>query len=309
MDACGPSEETSFLPAQRTDPARLAAEIARAAESPIVGALLEAAEAAAAVLDQNRQVIACNTAYLTAAGVAEPGLILGLRPGEALNCIHPQNGAGCGTTPACPTCGAALAILAALQGLHADRRCALRLQRDGIVYDREFSARAKPITLDGVPLVLLLLRDVSAEARRSMLERSFMHDLSNLVTGLQAAADALTPTASEGNADDVRLLADQLAHEVRLQKIIAGEVRPALERLPLRAVEVSDALALLRSAVERHPAAGGGRAVEWPRVPTGVRARSTSRRSTTCWPTWPSTRSRPSPPAAASGWRSSRSRT
>jgi signal transduction histidine kinase len=272
VDVSGPSQETSFLPARRTPPEALAAAVARAAASPLVGALLEAAEAAAAVLDENRQVIAFNAAYLETAGAKDPQQLLGLRPGEALDCVHPQGlDSGCGTAPACATCGAALAILAAQRGEAAERRCALRVSRDGVTMDREFLARARPLTLDGVPLLLLLLRDVSAEARRTMLERSFMHDLSNLVSGLQAAADELTPTAGEGGAEDVRLLADQLAHEVRLQRLLAGDAGAAPLRLRLRPVEISDAVALLRRAVERHPA-GAGRTVDWPRVATGVQA-------------------------------------
>ena len=131
---------------------------------------------AAAILDQHRQVIAFNASYLAASGVDDPREVLGLRPGEALDCIHPQDtGKGCGTTHACPTCGAALVILSALRGQADERRCALRLLRDGVVVDREFRARATPVRIEGLPVVLLVLRDVSAEARRAMLERSFMH--------------------------------------------------------------------------------------------------------------------------------------
>jgi signal transduction histidine kinase len=272
VHASGNSDGQGFLPPERAEPAELAAEIARAAASPIVTALLEAAEAAAAVLDRHRQVIAFNAAYLVATGLEDPQQALGLRPGEALDCVHPQGaGTGCGTTPACATCGAALAILSALEGKPAERRCALRTSRDGVIIDREFRARAAPIALDGQPLLLLVLRDVTAEARRAMLERSFMHDLSNLVAGLQAAADDLTPAASDTGAEDVRLLADQLVHEVRLQKLLAADDGAAAGRLARRAVEVCDAVALLRRALERHPSCAG-RAVEWPRVPTGVRA-------------------------------------
>jgi signal transduction histidine kinase len=270
----GGGEGEGILPARRTDPGALAGEIARAAASPMITALLEAAEAAAAVLDRNRQVIAFNGAYLSATGVSDPSEILGLRPGEALDCVHPQGlPGGCGTTPACPTCGAALAILSALQGRPAERRCALRVARDGVTLDREFVARAAPLSVEGVPLLLLVLRDVSAEARRSLLERTFMHDLSNLVAGLQAAADELTPTTGDAFTEDVRLLTDQLARQVRLQRILAGDEREALAGLSRRAVEVSDAVALLRRAVEHHPACAG-RAVEWPRVPVGVRVQA-----------------------------------
>lgn len=266
-----PSEGTSFLPPQRAEPAALAEAIARAAASPVITALLEATEAAAAILDPHRQVIAANTAYLAAAGVRDAQEVLGLRLGEALDCVHPQGvPGGCGTTAACATCGAALAILAAQHGRASDRPCALRTERDGVVVDREFRARAAPIELDGARLLLLVLRDVTAEARRTMLERSFMHDLANLVTGLQAAADSLSPDDAE-SAADVRLLAEQLALEVRLQKQLACDDRATAGRLSRRPVEVSDVVALLRTALERHPAAAG-RTVEWARVPTGIRA-------------------------------------
>src|SRR5512142_1772761 len=113
-----------FLPAGRTQPSLLAAEIARAAASPLVAAVLEASGAAAAVLDSHRQVVAFNTSYLAAAGVEEPAQVLGLRPGEALGCTYVERvSTGCGTTAACPSCGAALAIVAAMQGTSpAERR-------------------------------------------------------------------------------------------------------------------------------------------------------------------------------------------
>jgi hypothetical protein len=46
-----------------------------------------------------------------------PRLLLGLRPGEALGCIHAKEAAGgCGTSKACRTCGAMQAILSSLAG-------------------------------------------------------------------------------------------------------------------------------------------------------------------------------------------------
>ncbi len=263
--------QSRFLPADRTDPATLAFEISRAVGSPVVTALLEASRAAAAVVDANRQVVAVNAAYLATLGVSDPADALGLRPGEALRCIHVEGVAsGCGTTTACASCGAALAMLAAMKhGGPAERRCAVALRRGGIQLERDFRARVVPLPIDGSPFLLLTLEDVSAEARRAMLERSFLHDLSNLVVALQSAAGELAPPGEGAAAEEVRQLTDQLAQQVRLQRFLASGEELALERLARIPVEVSDALAVLRRAMEREPAMAG-RAVEWPRVTTGL---------------------------------------
>jgi signal transduction histidine kinase len=265
-----PGRETWFLPADRTDPGLLAAEIAHAAQSAAVTALLEASEAAAAVLDARRQVVAFNPAFLIAAGVEEPSRALGLRPGEALGCVYVEGKpAGCGTTEACPTCGAALAILSATRsGRPVERRCALSVRRGGARVDREFRARATPIRIEGEPFLLLTLRDVTAEARRLLMERSHLHELGSLAFRLESATERLEPGA-EAAAEDVRLLAQQLAHEVRLQRFLSDGASADEKRAARRSFEVSDAISLLRRTLERHPALARRR-VEWPRVPTGL---------------------------------------
>ena len=108
-DRAGPP--THFLSAQRTAPPVLAAEIARAAVSPLVTAVLDASGSAAAILDLNRQVIACKRRLPgdgrrdRSGGVAGPAARGGARlrarrsPGRRLR-HHP---------PPAPTCGAALA--------------------------------------------------------------------------------------------------------------------------------------------------------------------------------------------------------
>ncbi len=53
--------DTAYPPAERTDAAVLQDEIARAARSPLLTALLEANGSAAAVVDHNRQIVALNT--------------------------------------------------------------------------------------------------------------------------------------------------------------------------------------------------------------------------------------------------------
>ena len=82
--------------ARRAAPEQLTRDIERASHSPIVSALLDAVDVVLLVLNGERQVIAFN-----GRGVREPERAAGLRPGEALGCVHAAGPGGCGTSPAC----------------------------------------------------------------------------------------------------------------------------------------------------------------------------------------------------------------
>jgi signal transduction histidine kinase len=261
-----------FLPAERTAPAELAAEIAHLARAPLVTALLNASGSAAFVLDGQRQVVAANTEYPKLLGLADPCSVLGLRPGEAAHCVRAsQAPSGCGTGAACASCGLVLAVLlSGDRGAAQERNCALSIERAGVVSDRVFRARAGPLDVEGERFTLVTLRDITEEERRAFLGRVFLHDLANLAVGIRSATDALDdrdPEPAEGR--QLQLLADQLAREVRLQRALLvenpSEYQPRLEPLALaRTVD------LLRATVAAAPSASGKRfEVEAPEVEGG----------------------------------------
>jgi signal transduction histidine kinase len=252
--------DTAYLPAERTGAQRLATEISIASKSAVVEALLLGTGAALAVVDRNRQIVATNAAYVALLGGKDAIAALGLRPGESLDCVHAgERPGGCGTGPACPSCGAAVALLVARRrGEPAERDCCLRVERDGVRSEHVFRARATPFEIGSAPFLLLTLADVSAERRRAALQRAFLHDLANLAVGLDAAAGALGDVETDGTAAaDIRLMARRLVGEVRLQRTLAGEgngVKPAPETLA--AVRV---LGTLRDVLDHHPTARGRR--------------------------------------------------
>jgi hypothetical protein len=103
---------THFAPPERDQGPVLkrAASIARA--NPVTDVLLRTYGSILAILNRHRQIVVVNHVLLESLGVEDPDKLLGLRPGEALGCVHAwDNEAGCGTGPVCSTCGAALAIL------------------------------------------------------------------------------------------------------------------------------------------------------------------------------------------------------
>jgi hypothetical protein len=155
--------------------------------------LLEAMPAPALVLNSYRQVVAANRRALTALGEETVDGILGRRPGEVLLCVHASDAAdGCGAGPTCDVCGAVLAVSHAIAtGNVCVEECRIRTHQvvDGGALDLEVFASALPV--GGEQLVLVSLRDISAQKRRAVLERVFFHDVLNVTTGIHAIAELL----------------------------------------------------------------------------------------------------------------------
>lgn len=260
-DSRGPRPATFFLPPERAAPATLEAQIAWATANPVIDGILSTWSGAAAVLNPQRQIVALNSRYLEAIGVEDPAKALGLRPGEAIGCEHAGAApGGCGTSQACASCGAALAIVAALARERPEERdCVLKFLRDGQEVEVDLRVHAAPLELDGQAFTLLTLTDVSAERRRAALERAFFHDLANLVAGLSGACAALgapEPDERAAAAQDLELLTARLSREVQLQRAISS-ARPGALRVTVERLQVSRLVAHLRRLFQHHPAAAG----------------------------------------------------
>ncbi len=264
LDALPEPKSTWFLAPEREDGDRLASQIALATASPLVAALLQSWAGAIAVLNRKRQVVAINAGYLEMLGFDDPGEVLGLRPGEMVNCVHAndQLPGRCGTAPACRTCGAAISILSALEaGGPAERDCALAINRDGTLIDSEFRVRAQALDVPPERFILLSLVDVSEERRRAALERAFFHDLANALMGVVGACDAMDGASPEEitiAAADARELAAGVVQELRLQRALMAALpagyEPAISKVPLAGIlEGFDGL------FRHHPAAKGKR--------------------------------------------------
>ncbi len=237
----------------------LAADLERAAASPVVEALLRTLGTAVIVLNEHRQILAANTAALAMVGIHDTTALLGLRPGEALACVHAADEeAGCGTSQACATCGAVIAVLVAQKrGRPEERNCALTVRTATGTTDLDLRVRAVPFQVDGRELVLVSLSDVAQESRHAAMERAFLHDIANVLTGLVAAVDAIgseDPREASEAASDVRLIVDRLVREVVVQRVLStthlDDYQPNVA--PVSASRLCEDLARL---FLRHPAA------------------------------------------------------
>jgi signal transduction histidine kinase len=233
---------TYFAPAERAEKKELDAEIKMVNKSSIISGLLKSIGGLLVVLDKNRQIIAINDSFLKILGIDDPSTALGLRPGEALKCIHSdKEPGGCGTSKFCSTCGAAIAIVSSQKNnSDTERFCALTARKGEKKIDIALSVRAQPIEIEGKKILLLLLKDITAEQQREALERAFFHDISNMMVGLLGASEMLCLEEDQSElAKIIHKSTLRLKHELDIQKFLsksgtgagAGVYQPLLQKV------------------------------------------------------------------------------
>ncbi len=238
---------TQFAPAERASPDVLQRQADQVAQSSFFRQYLDAIPDILVVLNRQRQVVFANQRLLDFLGLKEVGLAIGLRPGDALSCIHAAEGYfGCGTTEFCSTCGALRAILASQEGRSDVQECRIA-QSSGEALDLRVWAR--PTTLDGELFTIFTVLDIRDEKRRRALERIFFHDLLNTASNLHTYSELLKETEAADEqvmfTDTLHELAMELIEEIHAQRdLLAAEnhelaVRPE----PIDAVELLQGLA------------------------------------------------------------------
>jgi K+-sensing histidine kinase KdpD len=215
--------KTHLATPQRSDPDELRRHIRHASHNPVIDGIMGMVGGLVAVLNQNRQILAVNHGLMEMLGVENPQEVLGLRPGEALGCTYADEmDAGCGTSPYCITCGAAIAIVSTL-GTHGpvQRSCCITVERGNRKLDLFFHVHATTIQVEGNAFVLIFLNDITEQQRQAALQRSFFHDINNTIMGVLNASEILSlnsPTENRHMADQVVRLSRRLANEVALQR-------------------------------------------------------------------------------------------
>jgi len=261
MTADGRRSLTHYAPADRAAAGVIAMQVEAAAHSPLLDGVLKSVGGLIAVLNQQRQVVAVNETLLADLGITDAKSAFGMRPGETLGCIHARDmEAGCGTGPFCATCGAAIAIVGCLEGdIALERTCALTVIHDGVEEDRCLQVRAAPVRIEEQRFVLLVLQDITSQEWRGALERTFFHDVNNLITGLSGLTELLQRVPAEAREEIARRierLTDLLAREVAIQRALShgsrGEYFPAR-----RAVAPADVVGELQNVFCSHAVARG----------------------------------------------------
>lgn len=229
--------KTQFAPAERADERQLRRDVETVVKHPVISALMSTASGLLGVLNEQRQLLSLNDAFLRLLGVEDPGQLLGLRPGEAIQCAHSHDQpGGCGTSRFCATCGAVIAIMAALESNKPEeRKCIVTVKRGSDSFELCFRVRAAPLDLDKRRFVLLFLQDITVPQRWAEAERIFFHDINNMLTGLQGAAELLASGATRHPEQMTAMIQDicvRMTRQVGLQRMLLREDLNGYQLMP-----------------------------------------------------------------------------
>jgi signal transduction histidine kinase len=190
--------ETEFASAERATAQELAEDIKAVRDLPLVMELTGLLPDAFVILNRHRQIVYCNPSLVALLDLSGPEAIYGMRPGEAMNCIHATTSAGgCGTTAFCKYCGAVNAILSSQKtpGESAQNECRLTVGEENQSFD--FKIRANTLSLMNRHFTLMVVQDIGAEKRRRILERLFFHDILNTAGGIQGLIELMQEATHE----------------------------------------------------------------------------------------------------------------
>ena len=246
------------FPEERSSKEEVERQLKLISNNALIDSLMQTVGGLLAVLNKNRQIVALNEQLLHRLGVVNLREVLGLRPGEALECrIAGGAPEGCGTTESCASCGAAIAIAASLgTGEPVDEICSITAAGDGAPRDLFFGVHACPVTFEDERFVLLFLRDITRYQELAAMERAFFHDINNVLAALITASDLLlikNGKSADPMVRNIHLLSRRLAQEVAMQRLLVqrgfAEFKMNREVVALRAV-----LGELRQMMANHPA-------------------------------------------------------
>ncbi len=223
---------TEFAPAERASQAELQSQVQFFASMPLMDSFFAAVPDGVLILNQYRQIVYANDAFLTLLNIPDVQTIAGLRPGEAVNCEHAfQTAGGCGTTEHCSTCGAVNSILKAQAGKKNSEECRISTKNEEQDVDSlDLRVLSTPYHFDGVNYTVFTVSDISNEKRRRVLERLFFHDITNTAGSIFGLSELLSDIQSIEDLEDfgfeemLSTASRQLLDEIQAQRqLMAAE--------------------------------------------------------------------------------------
>ncbi len=240
---------TVFLPPEKAAPDVVARQARLLAQSAVADAL-DRIPVLAVVLNRQRQIVYCHPGLPQLLRRDDGAELIGLRLGEAIGCIHPQDcGETCGSTRFCRFCGAARAIRSGLRGVAATLECLITRRVGGVLDSLTVQAWAAPLRLGDEAFVQASLLDINHEKRLRLMELFFYHDLLNTASGIRGLCHLLRQDLDNRFHPDMDTLinaAESLIDQIRFQKDLTKAERREL----ILEVGLTQSLDVLRDAVE-----------------------------------------------------------
>lgn len=252
---------TFFAPPERLSDEDIRKQFLYASNNPVMDAVLNAGAGLLAILNAQRQIITVNKSLLEFLNVESPETVLGLRPGEALDCIHAhEQDGGCGTSMWCSTCGTAIAIVSTLADKKpTEKKCVLTTTVNNVPAELCFSVRSSIIDMDNNQHILLFLQDISKSEQQNAFNRMFNHDIRNILNGISGFTELLEFDEKDKNANSLitlQKLVSRLKCELLLHTSTAEStsIEYTARYSHFRISNITEELEVM---IKSHPAAAG----------------------------------------------------
>lgn len=191
--------------------------------------LLDAMPGMVLVLNRYRQIVFANRALYQLSGRPCSESLVGQRVGDVLSChVALDSTNGCGTGESCKTCGALVSVLSGLDGEEGVEECTLTRQDGAILQNLTLRVWSAPLRYGDDDFIVLAGTDISHERRRLALEKTFFHDILNLVGSIRGFAELME---IDENVDPLEISRRiQLASQRVIDEIDAQRVLLAVEK-------------------------------------------------------------------------------
>jgi hypothetical protein len=153
---------TFFAPPERKPIVVVQQQAGRFSQAPLARTFLNAALNYLFVLNTERQIVMASENVLELVPGKTMDEIVGLRPGEALGCIHAHDcESGCGTSQFCCQCGTVRVILMGLDGCRAMEECHLTRLMNGKKETLHLQVLGTPLVHNKERYTLLAVANIS----------------------------------------------------------------------------------------------------------------------------------------------------
>jgi len=195
--------------------------------------LLDALPGVVLVLNGHRQIVFANQSFCQLSGHEASYSLVGQLVGDVLSChVAHEAEAGCGTGDSCETCGALTAMLHGLDGQEDVQECVVTRQDGAMMQNLTLRVWSAPLRYGDEDFVVLAGMDISHERRRLALERTFFHDILNLVGSIRGFAELMEIDRNIDPLEVSRRI--QLASQRVIDEIDAQRVLLAVEKGELK---------------------------------------------------------------------------
>lgn len=227
------STVTHFAPAARAPEDVLRRQIKEVQQAALLVGLFDCLHEMVLLLNEQRQIVYANRSFREFRKAGDTDALLGMRPGEAVGCVHtrPEDAPnGCGTSEFCRACGAVMAILVSQRTGSAEEEVRILRSDDGDTLN--LRVRTSQATVGNEIFTIFAVSDISHFRRREELEQVFFHDILNIACAVRGLTHLLEQIPNDQQADLRRRIhfgIDRLIEETDHQRLIAAAERDELK--------------------------------------------------------------------------------